>query len=157
MNRALVARVAELARTEGMRVLELYAGSGNLTLALAPGSESYTAVEQSPDAVLALRTNLAARDLRVKVVESDVAKALAGGPVDVVVLDPPRTGAPSVLATLAQRKPKRVIYVSCDPATLGRDVAELLTRGYVVTWAEAFEMFPQTADLESVVQLERAP
>ena len=155
INRALVARVAELAQTRDMRVLELYAGAGNFTVALAPGAQSYTAVEQSPDAVRALRSNLGARSLAVKIVEGDVVQKLAGQPIDVVVLDPPRTGAAGVLTALALRKPRRIVYVSCDPATLARDLGELLPRGYRLTWAEAFEMFPQTADLESVVLLER--
>jgi 23S rRNA (uracil1939-C5)-methyltransferase len=92
----------------------------------------------------------------VKVVEGDVVKHLAGGPLDVVVLDPPRAGAPQVLTALASRKPRRVVYVSCDPATLARDVGPLLAQGFKITWAEAFDMFPQTADLESLVILERA-
>ena len=71
-----------------------------------------------------------------------------------VVLDPPRTGAPGVLGQLLARKPKRIVYVSCDPATLGRDVGSVLGRGYRIAHAEVFEMFPQTADLESVVLLE---
>ena len=155
INRALVQRVRELAQPTGMRVLELYAGAGNFTVALAPEAQSYVAVEQAPDAVAALKQNLAARSIVAKVVEGDVAQKLVGGPLDVVVLDPPRTGAPGVLVALSVRKPKRIVYVSCDPATLGRDVGELLTRGYALRFAEAFEMFPQTADLESVVLLER--
>ncbi|HEX5659412.1 MAG TPA: class I SAM-dependent RNA methyltransferase [Polyangiales bacterium] len=155
VNAALVARVVELAQTEGMRVLELYAGSGNFTVALAGGALSYTAVEQAPDAVRALRQNLAVRSLKLKIVEGDVARALAGPALDVVVLDPPRTGAPGVLPQLVARKPKRIVYVSCDPATLARDLGELTPRGYTLRWAEGFEMFPQTADLESVVLLER--
>ena len=154
VNRALVARVVERAASAGARVLELYAGTGNFTVALAPHSASYTAVEQAPDAVAALRRNLSARSLTAKVVEADVrehAPRLAAA--DVVVLDPPRTGAPTVLAALAQRKPKRILYVSCDPATLARDLGELAAR-YTLTWVEAFEMFPQTADLESLAVLE---
>jgi 23S rRNA (uracil1939-C5)-methyltransferase len=155
INRALVSHVAELAQTRDQRVLELYAGSGNFTVALAPGAASYVAVEQAPEAVAALRQNLAARALGVKVVEGDAAQKLAGGPVDVVVLDPPRTGAPGVLTALLARKPRRIVYVSCDPATLARDLSELLPRGYALRSATAFEMFPQTAELESVVLLER--
>jgi 23S rRNA (uracil1939-C5)-methyltransferase len=158
INRALVQRVVELSRTHEQRVLELYAGSGNFTVALAPGALSYTAIEQAPEAVRALSNNLKARAIagkQLRVVEGDVAQKLAGPPIDVVVLDPPRTGAPGVLTALLARKPRRIVYVSCDPATLARDVAELLPRGFRVSWAEAFEMFPQTADLESVLLLER--
>lgn len=155
VNRRLIARVSELARTAQARVLELYAGHGNFTVALCREAQSYTAVEQDPAAVAALRRNLAARGLRAKVVEGAAEKQLAGGPLDVVVLDPPRVGAKGVLEALLARKPKRVVYVSCDPATLGRDVAPLLSRGYRLAAAEAFDMFPQTADLESLVLLER--
>jgi 23S rRNA (uracil1939-C5)-methyltransferase len=155
INQTLVTRVAELAQSEGMRVLELYAGSGNFTIALASGALSYTAVEQSPAAMRALRQNLATRSLQAKLVEGDAAKSLAGPTLDVVVLDPPRTGASGVLTALLPRKPRRIVYVSCDPATLARDLGEVLPRGYALRWAEAFEMFPQTADLESVVLVER--
>jgi 23S rRNA (uracil1939-C5)-methyltransferase len=72
-----------------------------------------------------------------------------------VVLDPPRAGAPGVLQALVARKLKRVVYVSCDTATLARDVAPLLAAGFRIGWAEAFDMFPQTADLESLLVLER--
>lgn len=154
VNRALVARVVERVQSRDARVLELYAGSGNFTIALAAGAASYTAIEQAPDAVAALRRNLAARSLAAKVVEGDVSERVRrAGPIDVVLLDPPRTGAPGVLAAIAAHKPKRVVYVSCDPATLARDLAELLPR-YTLTWLEAFEMFPQTAELESLAVLE---
>ncbi len=156
VNRALVAHVVELAETQGARVLELYAGHGNLTVALAAGAESYTAVEQDAAAVQACRENLAVRGLSAKLVTGDAAHHLGKGPIDVVVLDPPRTGAPGVLKAVAARKPKRIVYVSCDPATLGRDVGELLPLGYALDRATVFDMFPQSADLESVVRLVRA-
>ncbi len=155
VNRLLVQRVQEQAQTAGTRVLELYAGHGNITLSLVEGVQSYVAVEQDRDAVAALRKNLAARGLSAKVVEGDAAQQLAGGALDVVVLDPPRAGAKGVLERLISRKVKRVVYVSCDPTTLGRDVAPLLSAGFQLRWAEVFDMFPQTADLESLVVLER--
>jgi 23S rRNA (uracil1939-C5)-methyltransferase len=155
VNRSLVERVREAAQTRGARVLELYAGHGNFTLALAEGAASYTAVEQDAAAVESLRRNLSRRNLVAKVVQGDAAKHLAGPALDVVVLDPPRAGAPGVLQALLARKPKRVVYVSCDTATLARDVAPLLAAGFTIERAEAFDMFPQTADLESLVVLTR--
>jgi 23S rRNA (uracil1939-C5)-methyltransferase len=155
INRLLVARVTELAHTAGARVLELFAGHGNFTVLLAREAESYTAVEQDAAAVAALRRNLSARSLKAKVVEGDAARHVGTGALDVLVLDPPRAGAPGVLAQAAQRKPRRIVYVSCDPATLGRDVGEALAAGYRIEVAEAFDMFPNTADLESVVLLTR--
>ncbi len=156
INRRLVERVREHAQTRDARVLELYAGHGNFTIALAEGAARYTAVEQDVPAVEALRKNLSQRGLSAKVVQGDATKHLSGPALDVVVLDPPRAGAPAVLSALLPRKPKRVLYVSCDPATLARDVAPLLAAGFRIDWAEAFDMFPQTADLESLVLLTRA-
>ncbi|HEX6239295.1 MAG TPA: RsmD family RNA methyltransferase, partial [Polyangiales bacterium] len=155
INRQLVERVRERAAASGLKLLELFAGHGNFSVALAREAAAYTAVEQDPAAVAALRRNLAARGLGAKVVEADaLAHAIPAG-LDLLLLDPPRSGAPGVLARAAERKVKRVVYVSCDPQTLGRDLSELTARGYAPTWAEAFEMFPQTADLESLVVLER--
>jgi len=156
VNRALVGRVRELAALEGLKVLELYAGHGNFTVAAAPGAAAYTAVEQDPAAVAALRRNVAARNLTAKVVEGDALKYTIQAGLDLVLIDPPRGGAAGLLGRLAERKAKRILYVSCDPQTLARDVAELLPRGYKLSWVEAFEMFPQTADLETVVQLTRS-
>jgi 23S rRNA (uracil1939-C5)-methyltransferase len=155
VNDALVARVQALVAPAEQRVLELFAGHGNFSVALAGAAAQYTAVEHDRGAVLALRRNLEQRGIGAKVIEGDaLAYALPNG-LDVALLDPPRAGAPQLLTRLAQKKVKRIVYVSCDPQTLARDVSELLGKGYRITWAEAFEMFPQTADLESVVGLVR--
>ncbi len=155
MNDTLARAVVELAQTSEARVLELYAGHGNLSVALAPGAAHYTAVEQDPAAVEAARENLSARAIPAKLVVADATQYPAKGALDVLVLDPPRGGAPGVLARFAQRKPKRIVYVSCDPATLGRDLGEALGAGYRVARALCVEMFPHTAELESVVLLTR--
>jgi 23S rRNA (uracil1939-C5)-methyltransferase len=75
----------------------------------------------------------------------------------VVVLDPPRAGAKDALAGIALLKPKRIVYVSCDPGTLRRDLGLLAGLGYVATHARGFDMFPHTPHVETVVKLERAP
>ena len=155
VNRQLVERVRQRAAAAGLKLLELFAGHGNFSVALARDAATYVAVEQDAAAVAALRKNLAARGLGAKVVEADALTYAIPAGTDVLLLDPPRVGAPGVLAKAAERKVKRVVYVSCDPQTLGRDLSELTGRGYAPTWAEAFEMFPQTADLESLVVLER--
>jgi 23S rRNA (uracil1939-C5)-methyltransferase len=155
INRLLVERVREQAAPPGRKLLELFAGHGNFSVALTKEAAAYTAVEQDAASVAALRRNLSARGLTAKLVEADALTYAIPAGIDVLVLDPPRTGAPGVLAKAADRKVKRVVYVSCDPQTLGRDLNELTGRGYSPTWAEAFEMFPQTADLESLVVLER--
>lgn len=159
INRRLTEHVLSLAEPAGMRVLELYAGHGNFTVMLARDAESVTAVEQDAAALKAARKNLDARGLKAKLVEGDAIRQIGTGPIDVVVLDPPRTGAPGVLSAVRARKPKRIVYVSCDPATLARDLAELSVEDkgprYRIDRVAAFEMFPQTADLESVVRLVR--
>jgi 23S rRNA (uracil1939-C5)-methyltransferase len=151
INRALVARVVELAEASGQRLLELYAGHGNFSVALAREAAALTAVEQDAGACAALRANLQARGLAARVVEGDALAYPIPTGVDVALLDPPRAGAPGLLARLAQRKPRRILYVSCDPQTLARDLAELHPDRYRLSWVEAFEMFPQTAELETLV------
>ena len=75
---------------------------------------------------------------------------------DVICVDPPRKGlAPEVVDTVAAMAPKRVVYVSCDPATLGRDVKRFAEHGYTAVRAAAVDLFPRTANVESVVLLER--
>lgn len=156
INEELVKKVVELAAPEGLRVLELYCGVGNFTLDLAArGPASLVAVEQDPIAVTACRENLARRGLRARVVETDASQPPKGR-YDVMVLDPPRQGARTlfeqgnVLPT-----PKRIVYVSCDTATLARDLALATNQGYRIYEAIGFDMFPQTAHLESVVLLTR--
>ena len=79
------------------------------------------------------------------------------GGVDVIVVDPPRKGlSPDVIDAMVTMSPARIVYVSCDPATLARDVKLLTERGYALTHAEAFDLFPRTFHVESVVKLTRA-
>ncbi|MBX3190032.1 MAG: class I SAM-dependent RNA methyltransferase [Labilithrix sp.] len=160
-NARLARRVAELARElspPGANVLELYAGAGNLTVMLAR-DRRVVAVESDRDACAAARANLAARDLRARIVEGDAA-AYAAGHLDktlkLVVLDPPRTGARDFAQTLAASAARpAVVYVSCDPPTLGRDLAILAEAGYAIASIDAVEMFPQTSHVETVVALVR--
>lgn len=157
-NARLGARAIALAEARGARVLELYAGHGNLTLALAARAARVLAVERSAQATAALRANLAAHGLedRVAVIADDVARAMPSSRCDVVVLDPPRTGARDVMDRIAAVGPARVVYVSCHPATLGRDLERLAAHGYVLDAAEGFDMFPQTPHVEVVVRMVRA-
>jgi 23S rRNA (uracil1939-C5)-methyltransferase len=157
VNARLVARVQALAEAQGARVLELYAGHGNFTVALARDAAELRAVEADRDAAEACRQNLLARNLgRVRVVCEDAARGAQGrGPIDVVVLDPPRAGARESLPAILARRPKRIVYVSCDLATLRRDLGALAQAGYEPDAAAAFDMFPQTSHVESVVRLRR--
>lgn len=142
------------AEPEGMSILELYAGHGNLGIGLAARARAFVAVEQSTDAAEALRRNLAARSLAGKVLARDAARAPRDA-CDVVVLDPPRTGAEEAIPVVLAARPRRIVMASCDPRTLERDLRRLVAGGYRVTRATAFDMFPGTAHVESVVRLDR--
>jgi 23S rRNA (uracil1939-C5)-methyltransferase len=114
-------------------------------------------VESDRAACDALRENLASRSItHVKVVNTDAASAVRAikKRVPAVVMDPPRAGAPEASEVFAKTPPDRLVYVSCDPPTLGRDLA-VLTRAMTVEQIAGFEMFPQTAHVETAVLLTR--
>ncbi len=157
LNAQLARHVAQLAGTDAAesKRVELYAGAGNLSVLLARTPGELVTVESSRAACEAARANLAARGLRARVVEGD-ADAYEWSPATrTVVLDPPRTGARAVAERLAASRVARVVYVSCDPATLGRDLA-LLEPVYELRSLAAFEMFPQTSHVEVVADLHAA-
>lgn len=153
-----LAKTVAAAASEGKNVLELYAGHGNFTVLLAAATKGVVAVELDEGAVEALRQNLRSRSLKARVVAADAAdypKPPVGG-YDVIVLDPPRTGAKDVMGRICSEKlPKRIIYVSCDTATLARDLKPLAEAGFRPTSVQAFDLFPQTAHVETLVVLDR--
>ena len=160
-NALLARRVAELARAalsgkEDARVLELYAGAGNFTVLLAPLAAQLAAVESTRESCDAARANLEARSLapRARIVEADAASFAVPPRTTLVVLDPPRTGARDVCARLPTSSAKHILYVSCDTQTLARDLA-LLAPAFSLRAVEAFELFPQTSHVETLVHLER--
>ena len=150
-----------LALQPGGSLLELYSGVGFFTLGAARAAARTTAVESSAPACAAARANLAAAGIaEVRVILSDVAQALPGllrDSWDGILLDPPRTGLDlsSARALTAARAP-RIVYVSCDPATLARDL-RILTQaeGYVLEAVTPFEIFAQTQHVECVAVLKR--
>jgi len=153
MNVVLAAHVAELVR--GLlpgKTVELYAGAGNLSVVLAREVSQLTCVESSREACEAARANLAVRALRARVVEADADRHAWGPATGIIVLDPPRTGARVVAERLAASPVPHVVYVSCDTATLGRDLA-ILERAYAPRSVSTFEMFPQTSHIEIVVSM----
>ena len=144
------------------RVIDLYCGVGLFSLPLAArGEGEVVAVERAPSAAEDARWNARRNRLpAVRVVESDVAEALvrttaAAG--ERVVLDPPRTGAGiEVVGQVADRAPEAVVYVSCDPPTLARDLSAFAARGYRPDAVHLFDLFPDTFHLETVVRLRRS-
>ncbi len=152
----LTATVLEMLRpAEGEVSWDLYGGAGLFAAALAARTGGRTTVvESSPSGVAAARRNLA--DLPgVEVVTAKVEAALSrrriAGPVDLVVLDPPRAGAgAAVVRAIASAGPRAVAYVACDPAALARDIKTFRSLGWRVAEVRAFDCFPMTQHIESV-------
>ena len=142
------------------RAVELYAGAGLFTLGLAQRFEQLLAVEANARATADLTFNLerAGQGARVEVLTQPVARSLARVAAfepDVVVLDPPRSGLDRGCAErLGAVAARRIVYVSCDPATLARDLRGLCRTGYSLRQLRAFDLFPQTHHVEAVAVLE---
>ena len=208
----LYAKAVELADLHGTEtVLDLYCGTGTITLALSRGAGRAVGVEIIPQAIEDAKENAVRNGVEnVEFFCADAGEAAAWfasrspvtsqqspgdggrgffasprsksfralrmtgdegtdpstplrsaqddriGGVDVIVVDPPRKGlAPDVIDAMVTMSPARIVYVSCDPATLARDVKLLSERGYALTHAEAFDLFPRTFHVETVCQLRR--
>ena len=138
-------------------LLDAYGGVGAFALSLAPHAARVIGIEESPWAHADALANRTDAD-RVEFIQGRVEDVLPtlGGPCDAVVLDPPRSGcATRALEALARCQPGRIVYVSCDPATLARDVAQLAALGYALVEVQPVDMFPQTYHVESVALLHR--
>ena len=159
-NRFLVDALVQevLDRTPaGGSVLDLYAGVGLFALPLGRRAEEVRGLELSPTAVEDARANAEAAGLsHVRIHSGDVREMaeLPPRPDERIVLDPPRTGAGAdVVRMVAARKPASVVYVSCDPPTLGRDLKVFAAEGYAPDSIAAFDLFPDTFHVETVVHL----
>ena len=144
--------IQQLGSVGGQRVWDLYAGIGETTAALAEAGANVVSVEADRRAVAAAEAaGPVARRHAARV--EDVLGQL--GTPDLVVTNPPRTGMDArVTGALERGRPQRVVYVSCDPATLARDLTRLPS--FRLTLARSFDLFPQTAHVETVAVLERA-
>lgn len=158
VNRMLTQTVAAWTKeTAPESILDLYAGMGNLTFAVAGLACRVTAVEVNPRAVANAMAN--SRILGVQNVDwicatapRELSRMISRGQrFDLVILDPPRSGARELLDSLLSARPKAIIYVSCEPTTLARDLKHLQSEGgYRVERIQPLDMFPQTFHLESV-------
>ncbi len=159
----LYGKAAELAGLTGREtVLDLYCGAGTITLSLARHAAQVIGAELVPEAVENARENARANGVEnAKFFCGDagkIARRLAEENLqpDVVVVDPPRKGlGEEVVSTVAAMAPGRVVYVSCDPATLARDVKRFAGAGYALGRAIAVDMFPRTRHVETVALLTR--
>ncbi len=156
----LALELVDLQGTE--RVADLYCGVGTFTLAFARRAGFVWGVEVLPSAVEAARENAARAGIRnVEFLQGEVRAVLpelvaGAGPPDLVVLDPPRSGAGGkVMRKVGRASPRRVLYVSCNPTTLAPDLKELVPFGYSVRAVQPVDLFPQTYHVETLVLLER--
>ena len=161
-QRLYEAAIAQAGITKEDTVLDLYCGVGTITLAMAKSAGKVIGVEVIPQAVQDAKDNAVRNGIEnAEFFCGDAGQAALeleskGIKADVVVVDPPRKGLNAdTIEALSRFAPRRIVYVSCDPATLARDVALLKERGYSVLNATAADLFPRCAHVESIVCLSR--
>jgi 23S rRNA (uracil1939-C5)-methyltransferase len=160
VNRILVSRAVRLLDPQpGERVADLFCGLGNFSLPLARLGAQVIGFEGSRGLIERARRNAAANGLVVQFEVLDLFKQSLGafGRFDKLLIDPPREGAVELIKSLGQDWPRRIVYVSCDTATLSRDAGILVhTKGFRLAAAGVANMFPHTAHVESVALFEAA-
>ncbi|HTE15845.1 MAG TPA: 23S rRNA (uracil(1939)-C(5))-methyltransferase RlmD [Burkholderiales bacterium] len=165
VNRVLVHRALMLlAPQSGERIADMFCGIGNFSLPIARGGAYVTGVEGSASLVKraaenaeynGLTQNVQYRAMNLFEIDADVFAAL--GRFDRMLIDPPRDGAAELVKSLVSAPPRRIVYVSCNPATLARDASMLVhEQGYVLSAAGVVNMFPHTAHVESIAVFDRA-
>jgi 23S rRNA (uracil1939-C5)-methyltransferase len=161
-NRTLVSLVmkAVAERTCGSgRILDLYCGMGNFTLPLASMCNEIHGVDAARASIQAAISNAASNrvcncSFETMPVESFVRSEVNLRSYDSILLDPPRSGAMKAVRAISRTTPASVIYVSCDPMTLARDLKILLSAGYSARWSRPVDLFPHTYHIESVTVLD---
>jgi 23S rRNA (uracil1939-C5)-methyltransferase len=148
------------------RIVDLYCGAGTFALFFARGGAQVVGIEENPHAVREARLNAALNGVeeravflsgRVEATLRSQAGAVALEAADVVFLDPPRKGSDeATLDALVRARVPHVWYLSCNPATLARDLAQLVAGGYQLGTVQPFDMFPQTGHIEALAALHRA-
>jgi 23S rRNA (uracil1939-C5)-methyltransferase len=162
VNRFLVDAMTETvtAGAAGGLAVDLYAGVGLFSVPLGRKFQRVVSVEADPAAARDLEANVSTAGVPAQAVNADAAKFLAdwNERPELLVLDPPRSGAPpELLAALGRLKPSRIAYLSCDPSTLARDLGELVKSGFRIASMHLFDVFPQTYHIETLVQLTTEP
>ena len=163
INPSLLGSLVEYAigGASGETVLDLYCGVGLFTLPLARQFQKAIGVEANATATRFARRNLQLAGLTnaqvITATVTDWFRSGSFGSVDFILLDPPRAGAESaVIKGMLDLRPGQISYVSCDPATLARDLKKLIAGGYVIESIAGFDLFPQTHHVETVVRLARS-
>jgi 23S rRNA (uracil1939-C5)-methyltransferase len=161
VNAAMIAQAMDWLKPQAdERILDLFCGLGNFALPLAKASREVLAVEGVATMVERATANALSNDLHnVQFVQADLSQPLADASwakkgFSAVLLDPPRDGAFEVVRRLSTLGAERLLYVSCNPATLARDTVELIKQGYRLKRAGILDMFPQTAHVEAMALFE---
>lgn len=157
INRKMVAQAVDWVKPQSSdRVLDLFCGLGNFSLALARHVKAVTGVEGSSGAVERACYNADSNGLdNCDFYQADLSELAKSSewfnqPYDILLLDPPRTGAIEIIDQMAKTLPDRVLYISCNPATLARDAGALCQQGFRLVKLGVMDMFPQTAHVESM-------
>jgi 23S rRNA (uracil1939-C5)-methyltransferase len=157
--RTLLRLIRERLGEQRAALLDLYCGAGVFTLPLAAHAEHITGIEEHRAAIADAEANAADNGIRnARFIAGHVERALADmdESIAAAVLDPPRRGChPKALEALVRLAPSRIVYVSCHPGTLARDLKQLVAGGYRVVSVQPVDLFPQTAHIESVTLLVR--
>ncbi len=145
------------------RIADLFCGLGNFTFPIATFGATVVSVEGERAMVKRLgeAAQSLALDQRIKAICADLfriksTQIISWGKMDKWLLDPPRAGAKELIQAMSSGSmPEKIVYVSCNPATLARDAALLVNKGYDVRSGQMIDMFPQTAHIESILLFER--
>jgi 23S rRNA (uracil1939-C5)-methyltransferase len=141
-------------------VLDLYAGVGNFTLPLALRTKDVLGIEENRMAIDDARFNAEKNGIRncdfIHGRVEDVLRSWQKQKPDIITLNPPRTGAKTILDQLVRLKPKKIIYISCEPATFSRDLHLFSEKGYILQKLSLIDMFPQTYHMEVIGLLKRS-
>ncbi|MCP4340363.1 MAG: 23S rRNA (uracil(1939)-C(5))-methyltransferase RlmD [Desulfobulbaceae bacterium] len=161
-NKKLIETVLEFCQVEKTEtVLDLYCGMGNFSIPFAMEAKEVFGIEGQGSAIRSAKNNAAnnkltnTRFLKSPVHGACLELADKGAQFDCVLIDPPRQGAPGLARQLAAITAKRLVYISCDPATLCRDLADLTEEGFTICKIQPLDMFPQTHHIETIVLLKK--
>ncbi len=160
-NRNMVAAMLELLALEGTEnILDLFCGMGNFSLPVARMAGWVVGVEDYAPSINSARINAEANKIsNVEFIAADASTIMARyqttDNLDLVLLDPPRAGNYQICFELLEIRPEQILYISCDPATLARDLVPLIQGGYEVVSSQPFDLFPQTWHIESMTLLRR--
>ncbi len=167
INRLMVAQMldllAEPSITKAGTAIDLYCGTGNLSLPLAQRYRKVIGIEGLPELVKGAEENARINGItNVQFAVADLGRSVgltsaysSSEPVDLVLLDPPRNGAAGVMPWVAKSNARQIIYISCHPATMIRDAAVLAESGYGLAAAGVMDMFPHTSHIEAMVLFEK--